>query len=209
MTTIYLIMHKVSGKCYVGRDKYFPSRIGQHKRSKTGCQAICSAIKKHSVNAFIYTAVQQVPDSHAIAAEEYWITYFEGYTKGYNLTPVGVGFESGENHPARSNTGKNNHFYGKTHAVESKKKMSTNSPDYSGEKNPFYGKTHTPETCRKISENHADVSGENHPRWNKSPTEETRRKISATRKQSGISKGENNPSHRTNRDKRRGQLTLF
>ena len=50
--------------------------------------------------------------------------------------------------------------------------------DVSGEKNPMYGKTHSLETRKKMSEHHADVSGENNPIYGKKLSEEYRKKIS-------------------------------
>jgi hypothetical protein len=49
--------------------------------------------------------------------------------------------------------GSNNPFYGKTHSIESKSKMSESKRGiYDGEGNPFHDKTHTNESKSKISE---------------------------------------------------------
>jgi group I intron endonuclease len=49
------------------------------------------------------------------------------------------------------------------------------------------------ETRQKIKDNHADTSGENCYWFGKKLTQEHKNKISNTRKENGISKGENNP----------------
>lgn len=65
------------------------------------------------------------------------------------------------------------------------------SKSVTGENNPMFGKTHPIETRRKISENHADVSGENNPNYGKPCSNETRQKLSELRK--GKFTGEDNP----------------
>ena len=46
-----------------------------------------------------------------------------------------------------------------------------------GDKNHFYGKKHTKETRKKISKNHHDVSGENNPIFGTKRSDETKQKI--------------------------------
>jgi len=48
--------------------------------------------------------------------------------------------------------GENNHFYGKKHTEETRKKLGRK-----GEKNPFFGKHHNEETKRKISEKNKKI----------------------------------------------------
>jgi hypothetical protein len=49
-------------------------------------------------------------------------------------------------------TGNTLAFYGKSHSIETKQKVSnTMSGKHVGKNNPFYGKKHTPETLKKIS----------------------------------------------------------
>ena len=50
------------------------------------------------------------------------------------------------------NLGNRNHFYGKTHTIKTKQKISViNKGKRLGVDNPFYGRTHTEETRKKIS----------------------------------------------------------
>lgn len=68
--------------------------------------------------------------------------------------------------------GEKNPMFGKTHSIESRKKMSF--PQY-GENNPMYGKTHSEETRKKISEKN---SNNKNPMYGKTHSEETRKKMS-------------------------------
>jgi group I intron endonuclease len=49
--------------------------------------------------------------------------------------------------------GDKNHFFGKSHTEETRKKMRQSSPHLSGEHNPFYGHTHSEESRQRIREN--------------------------------------------------------
>lgn len=44
-----------------------------------------------------------------------------------------------------------NHFYGKTHSLEVRKRMSENRAKQTGSKNPFYGKSHSLDTKKRMS----------------------------------------------------------
>jgi hypothetical protein len=56
-----------------------------------------------------------------------------------------------------SHQGERNHFFGKRHTAETRKKIgqSTLARDQSGERNPFYGHTHSIETRSKMSSTRA------------------------------------------------------
>lgn len=60
----------------------------------------------------------------------------------YNKAPNGTG----------SCLGEDNHFYGKTHTLEAREKISQSNSGRFGELNSFYGKKHTEEYKRKSSE---------------------------------------------------------
>ena len=85
--------------------------------------------------------------------EKYWIEYYDSYNSGYNMT---IGGEAlfGENNP----------FYGKTHTVETKQKLSLLASQRIGNKNPFYGKHHSEETLEHFRKVHKGIK----------PSEETK-----------------------------------
>ncbi len=75
-------------------------------------------------------------------------------------------------------TGKDNHFYGKKHTEESKKKMSdaqVNRGIYRGEDNHFYGKKHSEESKKKMS---GARKKQGNFRLGTKHSEETKRRIS-------------------------------
>ena len=77
------------------------------------------------------------------------------------------------------NVGENNHFYGKTHSEESRKKMSKNHYDVSGKNNPMYGKNAYDYMDEETKQNKKTkqskrMSGENHPLWNSEKTYDER-----------------------------------
>ena len=72
--------------------------------------------------------------------------------KGYNISSGGYTVSEETREKIRNSTiGENNHFYGKTHTEETKKKMSENHADFRGENHPQYGTHHSKETLEKIS----------------------------------------------------------
>lgn len=160
-------------------------------------------------------------------------------TNGYNLLSGGQTNKQHSHDTkakmSKSRRGSKNHFWGKTHTPEARDKMSKNNSmkrlevraknsesqrgKMAGKNNPFWGKHHTIETRKKISdakkgkpnpqmtELNKHQKGPKHPMWGKKHTAESRKKMSDAKK--GKYTGENHPNHHTNRDKRRGQLSLF
>ena len=93
---------------------------------------------------------------------------------------------------SESVTGENNPMFGKTHSIETRRKISENHADVSGENNPNYGKSCSDETKQKLSElRKGKFTGEDNPFYGKKHTEESKQKISEKRKGKFI--GENNP----------------
>lgn len=87
--------------------------------------------------------------------------------------------ECGNKYNGKLNIGENNHFYGKHHTEETKRKMSDNHANVSGENNPMYGKNAYDymDDITKQNKKEAQskrMSRENHPNWNPNKTNEER-----------------------------------
>ena len=93
---------------------------------------------------------------------------------------------------SKSVTGENNPMFGKTHSIETRRKISENHADVSGENNPNYGKPRSDETKQKLSElRKGKFTGEDSSFYGKKHTEEAKQKMSEKRK--GKFTGEDNP----------------
>ena len=214
---IYCFTCVLSGKRYIGYTKNFHKRLALHLKRNS---VIGAALRKYGlVNFRITVLLDRLTEKDAQSYEKILIAEFGTVAPlGYNVTEGGLG---------------GNPYVGWTQErrAEHSRRL---SKSLSGENNPFYGRQHSAETCRVLSEK---LSGKNHPRYGKklSPeaarklresrlgavaSEESRRRMSiaqtgrrhteeSKRKMSGSRRGQDNASHRDNRDRRRGQLFLF
>jgi hypothetical protein len=86
-------------------------------------------------------------------------------TKGMLLT------ETQRNEISQRQLGEKNHFFGKKHTPETKKRM---SKAQTGEKHSMFGRKHKTESREKISNS---IKGENHPLYGKGHSKETKIKM--------------------------------
>lgn len=154
---IYLITNKKTGQKYIGQSINIENRWRQHCNGRNEKNSyIDDSIAKYGKTNFELTILEEVPQEKLSEREQYWIAKYDTFEnrKHYNLTPGG-----------ESLFGEDNPFYGKTHSMESRKKMSK-----------FHkGKKLSEEHKQKISK---VTKGENNPRYGKPVSEETREKIS-------------------------------
>ena len=127
MGSIYKITNTVNGKSYIGKTTRdaVKTRIRDHLRGK-GSQPVKDEIEKYGKDAFTYEILRDgiIPEFLGDLEIEAIAKYNTVVPNGYNLTHGGEGGIPSE---------------------ETRKKLS-------GERNHFYGKKHSPETRRKISE---------------------------------------------------------
>lgn len=134
---IYVFTNKINGKQYVGQTvRPFEERFGEHKRKKS---LLNSAFNKYGEENFTYKVVDTAETIEELNRKEVaWIQKLGSVEPfGYNLC-YGGGNTMGYNHKP-----------------ESRLKMSMtkkNKGSAKGEKNHFYGKKHTEETRRKMRE---------------------------------------------------------
>ena len=158
---IYGYTNLESGRMYIGKTLYPKQRWKAHRygKYKNGWH------KDYQKNPekYEYSVIEyDVPEDKLNEREIFWISFFDSYHNGYNLTPGGDGMPKGYKHTDEwkrnqsiKMSGKNNPFYGKHHSEETKQKISIKNS------NPPL------ERRKKISEHHADFSGENNPMYGK------------------------------------------
>ena len=187
MYTVYVILNKVNGKMYVGKDKKFPNRWKRdHLRYAKGgkekhphhYQYIHAAINKYGVENFELVELERFETAEECSQMEiFWIAFWRTWDRnyGYNLTRGGEG------------------AHGRVVSEETKRKMSeAKKGKYIGGQNPFFGKKHTVESKLEIGRKSKGRSvGENSPHFGEKMPQETRNKISGRRKGKFI--GKNNP----------------
>lgn len=96
MTTYIIYKHtSPSGKNYVGKTKFtLEYRWKQHiSNAKFGKpNALYNAIRKYGPETFTSEIIlSNVSEDIVNKAERYWIEFYNGYTKGYNMTEGGEG----------------------------------------------------------------------------------------------------------------------
>lgn len=158
---IYKTTNLVNGKIYIGQKKgpeFYPDYKGSGK-------ALWNAIRKYGWDKFKVEFLIPCFSQEELDAEEiFLIDWFGSRDRsiGYNISEGGTWGDVS---------------LGMT-PEEYQAWCDKNRASHAGEKNHFYGKRHTEESKRKISEHHADFSGENNPNYGKRLSESTRAKIS-------------------------------
>ena len=161
---IYGYTNLESGKMYIGQTLYPKQRWKAHRygKYKNGWHKDY----QNNPDKYEYSIIEyDVPEDKLNEREIFWISFFDSYHNGYNLTPGGDGMPKGYKH-----------------SEETRKKMSEHHADFSGENHPMYGKHHSEEWKRKMrGENnpfYGSLAGKNNPMYGKKHSEETRKKLS-------------------------------
>ena len=158
---IYGYTNLESGKMYIGKTLHPKQRWKDHRYGKY--KNDWHKDYKNNPDKYEYSVIEyDVPEDKLNEREIFWISFFDSYNNGYNLTPGGDGMPKGYKHTDEwkhnqsiKMSGKNNPFYGKHHSEETKQKISIKNS------NPPL------ERRKKISDHHADVSGKNNPMYGK------------------------------------------
>lgn len=162
---IYMYENKINHKKYIGQTNQTQNDRARKKgKGYEGCPRFWEAIKKYGWDNFEYNILKEnLSLEEANYWEEYYIAYYHTWIDdpkcwGYNLQKGGNNHEIAEETKQKiSQTLKEKHL---THTEEWKKEK---SEAMKGENNHFYGKKHSEETRKKMSENHANVKGGNSP----------------------------------------------
>lgn len=88
---IYLIFNDVNNKVYVGQtiqslNKRFNGHCCYSKTDRSVNMYIKRAIHKYGRNKFHIKLIEECPIERLNEREKYWISYYDSYNKGYNLT---------------------------------------------------------------------------------------------------------------------------
>lgn len=167
---IYKATNKINGKAYIGQTvKSLRKRKRDHLAAafRPGADFyFWRAIRKYGPENFKWEKLCECASKVELdKKEKYYITYYNTFENGYNLTLGGEG------------------NLGWIPSEEIKKKISkSRRGKLIGKDNPFYGKKHTKETRRKMSKNHPRLCGKDNPNYGRIASEETRRKISKASK---------------------------
>ncbi len=91
---IYLISNDVNSKLYVGQtiqtlNKRFNGHCCYSKSDRSVNMYIKRAIHKYGKENFHITLIEECPVSMLNAREKHWISFYDSYNNGYNLTEGG------------------------------------------------------------------------------------------------------------------------
>ena len=91
---IYLISNDVNSKVYVGQtiqslNKRFTGHCCYSKSDKSANMYIKRAIHKYGKDKFHITLIEECPINLLNDREKYWISFYDSYNSGYNLTKGG------------------------------------------------------------------------------------------------------------------------
>lgn len=138
---IYMVTNKLNGKQYVGQSIVERNKVGHG-------QLIKLSYDKYGKDNFTYNPIcKNITNRNTLNyLERFWIKVTDScYPNGYNIEEGG----STKGEVAQSTKQKLREINkGKILSEETKKKISTS---LKGEKNPFFGKTHTLESRTKIT----------------------------------------------------------
>ena len=124
---IYGFICKTTGKLYVGSSINLSIRFSQHIKGFRSNIKLQKAMEKYQLQDFIFIVFEYCDPKDLLSREQY---YFNCLKPQYNVNPT-AGSWLGAKHSAETianmslaKIGVNNHFYGKTHTIDSKSLIS-------------------------------------------------------------------------------------
>ena len=86
---VYRLIHKESGRCYIGSAFDVSARVRAHLKGKGGAPCLCRAIKAHGADSFLWELVERCSRSNRLQREEHHIAAFNSvFPNGFNLNPT-------------------------------------------------------------------------------------------------------------------------
>lgn len=95
MSYIYKITNNINGKVYIGQTiGTIEKRFNEHKRDAIkGCQySLHRAMRKYGIDNFSVEEIEQCLTEALDDREQYWISFYDSYYQGYNMTIGGSAF---------------------------------------------------------------------------------------------------------------------
>lgn len=164
---IYKWTNKINGLSYIGQTTNPEKRYREHLRRKDNTY-FHNALGKYGEANFTYEVLESNIDSSKLDEREiYWISYYDSYNNGYNLTIGGGttrGFKFSEKqleNLSKAHLGQKAWNKGIKMSEEQREKMRNY---LKGRTSPMKGKHHTEQTIQKMRESHKGQVA-----WNKQP----------------------------------------
>lgn len=166
MRHIYIFKNTINNKIYVGQSKHPHKRKHEHLMSaRCGVAGkLYWAIRKHGEDNFIFEVIEECEDEITNQREECWISHYDAFENGYNLTSGGDHYKLADEVKCKIGAA----FRGRPLSEEHKQKLRESNL---GKKPP----THSDETLKKMSES---MKGKN----TGPKTDEHKRRLSEARR---------------------------
>jgi len=158
---IYVIMFP-NRKYYVGQTVDIKTRFSRYRKYKVKAQIkVYNALIKYGQENCKFVIIDLAENREELnSKEKYYIELYDSIKSGYNLTTGGKDCflfskstkKKMSNKKKTTYLGKNNPFYGKTHTIETRLKISQMNKEYNKKfGNSFKGKKHSDKTKKIIS----------------------------------------------------------
>lgn len=88
MIGIYKITNTINGKCYIGQSRDIEARWAKHLSVYKSSPEweLYRAFKKYGISAFSFEVIEECTIGELNEREIYWITHFDSFNSGYNMT---------------------------------------------------------------------------------------------------------------------------
>jgi group I intron endonuclease len=145
MQYIYVIRNIINTMIYVGKTSNACKRKADHWycARKGDTRPLYEAMRQLGLTNFSFEVIEECQSEDvAVEREKHWITHFDSFNNGYNLTPSG-GFHVGNRGRKFSEEHKrklSEAHRGKIVSQDTRDKISVNSTLRRGEKHPMFGK---------------------------------------------------------------------
>lgn len=176
---IYCIENLANRKKYIGQSVDIKHRLMKHKwllnNKKHYNSHLQSAWETYGPDGFEFYTVEECATDALDTKEVYYISLYDTTNpdNGCNTMPGGKGVTN----EVREKLSKNH-----SNGLWTEERRRALSAKMSGENNPFFGKTHSVEIREKLSKNGMNLTGANNPMYGKSLPDEVRIKISKSKK---------------------------
>lgn len=109
MKYIYKIENLINHKIYIGQTNNPKRRFAEHRAKgyeNNSHKILYYAFDKYGIDNFDFLVIEEVDDNDANNREKYWISYYDSFENGYNMTEGGdqPPVSTGVNHPQCNHT---------------------------------------------------------------------------------------------------------